>query len=236
MTVKRLIKNRNINMASMYNTELTDKVLEQIASNKRQTSEYKHKLNFSVGKNDFNGGGVLIVGYDINYIKNNYKFNFNVVGAFDKRGWISSLGGKMEEGEYVINAVIREFIEELLDILPSKKDIRTIRQYLLTLPYVILRPTKRTITYVFSFEAIRFVMEYFKPKGKTDFTEYIKQRKTFSPKDGLYEMAWLTFYKVYSKLKEEDMAVVQNYVTGKQQMVELDYVFKKTCNILLDLI
>ena len=229
-------KNKNTNMISMFNTALTDKVLDQIATNKRQTTEYKHKINFSDGKSEFNGGGVLIVGYDINYIKNDYKFNFNVLGAFDKRGWLSSVGGKMEDKEYVINAVIREFIEELLDILPSKKDIRLIRQYLLTLPYIILRPTKRTITYVFSFEAIRFVMDYFKPNGDVDFIEYIKQRKTKSPRDGLYEMGWLTFFKVYSKLKEEDKLTVHNYMTNKKEEVELNFVFKKTCNMLVDLI
>jgi hypothetical protein len=217
-------------MGDKFNINITNNVLTHLSDYFRQTTDFKKKMSMVTAKKvGITGSGVLIVAFNDN-------LDMTVLTGYDKRKWLSSFGGKMEGSEKIIDGILREFIEETLNIKPENNDIIKIKNMLLKQPYLILRPTKTNITYMFSFYALELILSYFKINTNKTLRHYFKTRNPgFIAYNGLYEIEWLTLLTLKKPITTDNITVY-NHVIEKKIKVKVFYLLKILLNLILELL
>ena len=217
-------------MTDKFNINITNNVLTHLSNHFKQTTDFKKKMSMVTAKKvGITGAGILIVAF-------NNDLDMTILTGYDRREWLSSFGGKMEGSEKIIDGILREFIEETLNIKPEKSDIVKIKNRLLKQPYLILRPVNTGITYVFSFYALELILSYFKINTNNTLKYYFKNRESgLIAYGGLNEMLWLTLLTLKKPIKT-DYVTVYNHVIDKRVRVKVFYMLKYLSNLILELL
>jgi hypothetical protein len=153
----KYIKYRNKYMALKYKSNnllgggtRNQRLIDSINKRTQQTTKERLDINNLVLYPS--GHGAIFIGYD-----NNNKLRI-LTGAEYKRGGleISFFGGSSNRGETVLQTVIRETVEELLNLNTTKLIVSKIESYLISNPnlYHIIRYSTSAYSYVFDIDVL----------------------------------------------------------------------------------
>jgi hypothetical protein len=145
---------------------------------------------------------------------------------------IGVFGGGNESGENIIDTVIRESIEEIFNLIPTKQTIYSIKNYLNSNTHLYfifqIKNSSRAYSYMFDVDILG-VFERFISNSGFNLISFIIARKNNTEgtkRKGLNEIKYLSFASLHKLVEGGDKYAIYNFKTKTREPLYYQEIFK----------